>query len=410
MCLRISWERSRVVQQLGDACQTVKKADPTCRRWTAKRFRSEASFGGYQFGRTIPFERVVERLREKKPTPGSLEAILVEAVKAQGRVETSPVSQRRIFERVLARALEQRSVRRLHRRVLLRSLVAGGLLSVAGATVASTLSRHWTGSAGGRVSGQAAPTLRLPPPTCRMSISTLTRRRCTHVHGRKVMNVSLSLTWRSSMRRSSKCQRLRDDGRRARRVSASSVVLIASVWAGSIGISGCGSNAGTGATGGAAGGVNDDAGRSTGGSAGDSLGGTAGKSLGVSRGPGGGGGAIATGGAAGRAPDGAGVGAGGATGSGGGSSGAAGAGGLSGPGGSAGGGGTSAIAGASGSKGSGGVGGGDAVVVGWYEAGPSRQTMLTHTHDRVAHRRRAEPCLPPASIRGQGSPPSRLTA
>ena len=91
-----------------------------------------------------PLERVVERLREKKPIPGSLEAILVEAVKAQERVETSPVSQRRVFERVLARALEQRSVRRLRRRLLVRSLVVGGLLSVAGATVASMLSRRWT--------------------------------------------------------------------------------------------------------------------------------------------------------------------------------------------------------------------------------------------------------------------------
>jgi hypothetical protein len=79
----------------------------------------------------------MERLRDKRNAPGSLEAELVEAIKIDMRKssERRPVAlaqQRNILEAVL----DHRRARNHWAKLILRPMVAGGLLLAAGATVA----------------------------------------------------------------------------------------------------------------------------------------------------------------------------------------------------------------------------------------------------------------------------------
>jgi hypothetical protein len=79
----------------------------------------------------------MERLRDKKNAPGSLEAELVEAIKIDMRksAERRPVAraqQRNVLEAVL----DHRRARDHWAKLLLRPMIVGGLLLAAGATVA----------------------------------------------------------------------------------------------------------------------------------------------------------------------------------------------------------------------------------------------------------------------------------
>jgi hypothetical protein len=79
----------------------------------------------------------MERLRDKKNAPGSLEAELVEAIKIDMRksAERRPVA--RAQQRIVLKAvLDHRRARDHRAKLLLRPMVVGGLLLAAGATVA----------------------------------------------------------------------------------------------------------------------------------------------------------------------------------------------------------------------------------------------------------------------------------
>jgi hypothetical protein len=82
----------------------------------------------------------MDRLRDKRPIPGSTEELLIEVVKACQRLEPSPASRRRTFARVL-NAVLGRLPRNAHRSRL-RPTVAV-VLMLAGLTVASTIGFHW---------------------------------------------------------------------------------------------------------------------------------------------------------------------------------------------------------------------------------------------------------------------------
>jgi hypothetical protein len=81
----------------------------------------------------------VERLRDMKAAPGSVEAMLAEVIGSSERLERSAAGQRRLFERVLAR----RRGRPRSGAIALRPVVVGALLLVAGATTAATLAHGW---------------------------------------------------------------------------------------------------------------------------------------------------------------------------------------------------------------------------------------------------------------------------
>jgi len=82
----------------------------------------------------------MERLRDKRPIPGSTEEMLIEVVKACQRLEPSPTSRRRTFARVLDGVLG-RPPRSSHRSRL-RPTVAV-VLVLAGITVVSTIGYRW---------------------------------------------------------------------------------------------------------------------------------------------------------------------------------------------------------------------------------------------------------------------------
>jgi len=79
----------------------------------------------------------MERLRDKKNAPGSLEAELVEAIKIDMRKSAERRTVARAQQRIVLKAvLDQRSARNHWAKLLLRPMVVGGLLLAAGATVA----------------------------------------------------------------------------------------------------------------------------------------------------------------------------------------------------------------------------------------------------------------------------------
>jgi hypothetical protein len=113
----------------------------------------------------------VQRLRDTKPSPGSPEAILVEAIKASLPVEPSLYQQRRVLERVL----DRQRARHGGAVGFLRPVVMVGVLLVAGATAAATFGHTWIVQ-GLRTLGVGAPIAELTPePVSRQ------RRRATPV-------------------------------------------------------------------------------------------------------------------------------------------------------------------------------------------------------------------------------------
>jgi hypothetical protein len=82
----------------------------------------------------------MRRLREMRTVPGSVEEMLVEAIKACGPLVTSPIIQRRVYARVLDVALGRRKVPRRSR---VRQRVGLSLLVLAGIAAGSAIGLHW---------------------------------------------------------------------------------------------------------------------------------------------------------------------------------------------------------------------------------------------------------------------------
>jgi hypothetical protein len=97
---------------------------------------------------------IVERLRDKRPVPGSAEAILIDAVKSQRRVETSRINRARIY----AGVLDRQRPRVGHARGVRQAAVALGLLLAASMTAASTLGAR-------RTHRRPPPRIDAPPET-----------------------------------------------------------------------------------------------------------------------------------------------------------------------------------------------------------------------------------------------------
>lgn len=76
-----------------------------------------------------------------RTVPGSVEEMLVEAIKSCIPLETSPIIQRRVYAKVLDLALGRR--RKVPRRPRVRQKVGLSLLILAGVAAGSTLGLHW---------------------------------------------------------------------------------------------------------------------------------------------------------------------------------------------------------------------------------------------------------------------------
>jgi hypothetical protein len=76
-----------------------------------------------------------------RPVPGSVEEMLVEAIKAYSRLETSPIVQRRVYARVLDVALGRG--RKHAKRSRVRPRIGLSILVLAGVAAASTIGLHW---------------------------------------------------------------------------------------------------------------------------------------------------------------------------------------------------------------------------------------------------------------------------
>jgi hypothetical protein len=73
--------------------------------------------------------------------PGSVEEMLVEAIRSYGPLETSPIIQRRVYARVLDVALGRR--RKLPKRSRVRARVGLSLLVLTGVAATSMAGLHW---------------------------------------------------------------------------------------------------------------------------------------------------------------------------------------------------------------------------------------------------------------------------
>ena len=104
----------------------------------------------------------MQRLRDKRPAPGSVEEALVESVKACDRLVTSPIVKRRVYVRVLDAAIAQRP--KGWKRSRVRSAIGWGLLLLAGLVAASTAGRRSARAGGGTtLAGGAAVPASAPP-------------------------------------------------------------------------------------------------------------------------------------------------------------------------------------------------------------------------------------------------------
>jgi hypothetical protein len=108
-----------------------------------KLIRSRTAVAGYQFERAAPSVSTdMRRLRERRPIPGSAEEMLVEMIKACGRLETSPTLQRRVYARVLNVVLGRHP--KVRKRSRLRPRIGLGVILFAW-VAASALCLHWLG-------------------------------------------------------------------------------------------------------------------------------------------------------------------------------------------------------------------------------------------------------------------------
>jgi hypothetical protein len=81
----------------------------------------------------------MQRLRDMRPVPGSVEEMLVEAIKAYSHLETSPIIQRRVYARVLDIALGRRKHAKRSR---VRPRIGLSILVLAGAAAGATIGLH----------------------------------------------------------------------------------------------------------------------------------------------------------------------------------------------------------------------------------------------------------------------------
>jgi hypothetical protein len=85
----------------------------------------------------------MQRLRDKRPVPGTAEEVLVETVRACGRLDTSPGIKRRVYARVLDVALGRRPRVSCRSRADARHRTRIVVLLLAGVAAASTAGLHW---------------------------------------------------------------------------------------------------------------------------------------------------------------------------------------------------------------------------------------------------------------------------
>lgn len=83
----------------------------------------------------------MQRLRDMRTVPGSVEGILVELIKACRPLEASPITQRRVYAQVLDVAFGRR--RKVLKRSRVRPRIGLSLLLLAGVAAASTVGAHW---------------------------------------------------------------------------------------------------------------------------------------------------------------------------------------------------------------------------------------------------------------------------
>jgi hypothetical protein len=84
----------------------------------------------------------MRRLRDMRTVPGSVEEMLVEAIKSCSPLETSPIIQRRVYAKVLDVALGRR--RKVPRRPRVRQRIGLSLLVLAGVAAGSTIGLRWS--------------------------------------------------------------------------------------------------------------------------------------------------------------------------------------------------------------------------------------------------------------------------
>jgi hypothetical protein len=75
-----------------------------------------------------------------RPVPGSVEEMLVEAIKAYSQLETSPIIQRRVYARVLDIVLGRR--RKHAKRSRVRPRIRLSILVLAGVAAGTTIGLH----------------------------------------------------------------------------------------------------------------------------------------------------------------------------------------------------------------------------------------------------------------------------